>query len=158
MIRLNKLAQILCFSFACAATSQAFAHEGGHGAEIKGLGKHGGKLTAIVAASEADKGEKAIVSGIAEWKLANGAVETFFWKENRTDALEVDPGQAKWIVLFPKPEKPMIIPIDSSASFSTLKLELDQKALDRASLIELILPNIKGKTEKHVFAFAPKSH
>ena len=67
------------------------------------MGEHGGKLSAIVAASEAELGAKAQSAGTAEWVRKGRSLRVYL-----PHALSA-PSEAKWIVMGGKVSKPVVV-------------------------------------------------
>jgi len=124
-----------------------FAHEAGHGPVVEGKGPGGGKLAAVIAASEAEKGADASLKAVAEWKLAGGKLEVKLWDNARKQALPAS-GDVKWILLGKKLAKPVV--------FTEKGLESENAALKNADSVELILPALGSSREKHVVAISLK--
>lgn len=129
--------------FACSAAS---AHDSGHGAAIAGKGPHGGSLTAVIAAKDADLGAKAAAIALAEWKRSGGKLELHLLDLKKKPSKAALSGEVKWILLKGEGVKPEIL--------VTKELTHDFASLDGVKSVEVILPAGLFTSEKSVAAFA----
>lgn len=136
----------------------ALSHDAGHGPRIEGVGKNGGKLTAVISAAEAELGEKAAVRAVAEWTRKGDELKIQLWDAKKTAAIALPASsEIKWIVLGDKGTKPQVLVSALKSSTAELAHSFDAGTLDRATLVEVILPGKIGTSEgKHVFVMKLK--
>ena len=118
----------------------AFAHSGGHGAKIEGKGPGGGRLAPVILAVDAEKGSAAATQAVVEWFLEGNKLRVVFWDKERKNALPVK-AKNKWIVLGKALPKPEVV---------SAGLELESATLKKADSVEVIVPALGPKGEKHV--------
>ncbi len=123
----------------------AFAHEGGHGTPIQGLGQHGGQLVPVILARDANLGAKASTQAVAEWKRQGTKIRVYFWNRDRSKPLILSGKEVKWIFL--GKAKVLVEEVKSPTSELTQTIP----SLQETKAIEVILPGFLGMQEKHVF-------
>ena len=124
----------------------AFAHESGHGPAIPGKGAHGGKLSAVISAKEAELGARAKAVAVAEL-VRKGNVLTIHFRDAR-----VSKGDLKWILL--GSQKPQVIVQNLSAEKKELQKTFSEQELQGVKTFEVILPGLNQSTDKHVVSFS----
>ena len=131
--------------------TQGHAHNTGHGNPILEKGPNGGALTAVVLAQEADLGKNAKTQAVAEWIRRGDLLEIRLWDPLRKTQVNImGPAQVKWIVLGDKLRKPQVIQSKIEATQFKLAQSFETSVLEQKKSIEVILPNVGSKQEKHV--------
>lgn len=119
----------------------ALAHSGGHGARIEGTGPGGGRLAPVILASEAEKGAAAETQAVVEWFLEGEKLRIVFWDKERKRALPVKAVMNKWILIGGELKKPEVL---------SAGLQLESASLKKAGAVEVIVPALGAKGQKHV--------
>jgi hypothetical protein len=119
----------------------AFAHSGGHGAKIEGIGPGGGRLAPVILAADAEKGAAAETQAVVEWFLEGEKLRIVFWDKERKQALPVKAVKNKWILLGGALAKPEVM---------AAGLELESASLKKADSVEVIVPALGPKGQKQV--------
>lgn len=119
----------------------ALAHSGGHGAKIEGKGPGGGRLAPVILAVDAEKGASAEAQAVVEWFREGEKLRVVFWDKNRKERLPVKAVKNKWILLGKELPKPEVL---------SAGLELESVSLKKADSVEVIVPALGPKGEKHV--------
>lgn len=148
-----------------------FAHDGGHGPIVTGLGPNGGSLTAIIQADQAQLGEQAKAVALAEWIVKKQEVQMHLWSldssklsadgagkslkastpyseaslKQKPPFTLLEKGSMKWIILR-KGQKPEVISAEIAKGQAKFSLKL--KNFQMVSAIEAILQ--KSEKEKLV--------
>jgi hypothetical protein len=122
---------------ALAGATSAWAHEGGHGPLISGKGPGGGRLAAVVAASEAGLGENAKPLALVEWKREGKRVEVAFLDLSRKALPTKAAGDLKWILLGPPGSKAEVVVTALTLSQKSVAQEL---SLATVKTVEVIIP------------------
>lgn len=141
------------------ASVWAFAHDAGHGPLISGKGPSGGNLSAIIHAKDAEKGAKAAVQGIAEWKVRESAnskmameVVVRFYRSDRKTEVEA-PAQIKWIQIGKALAKPIVTAVDVKTTKEVVQ-EFPLMDFAKTGTIEMILTGFDQSKDKHVTAYS----
>jgi hypothetical protein len=152
----RRIAVLLGFA-ALHAVPGALAHDSGHGPELSGRGPRGGRLAAIVPAADAELGPRARVAGSAEW-LRKGSQLAVHLRTASGEELPLDAAaEVKWIVMGRAVPKPEVIRTAAEGGARLMQV-FEPSLLDRADLVEVILPAAQGKPDagKQVFVLKLK--
>lgn len=150
--RPHPFAQLAAIAVAGAISQLAHAHSSGHGPAISGLGKHGGKLAAIISAGESELGAKAKAVGVAEWVQEKGKLTVYLWSEKRDRAIKIpEAAELKWIVVGGSLSKPEVVKTVLKSATERPSHAFEPKLLEQAEGVEVILPGLGERTGKHVF-------
>ncbi len=148
----NSVLSKFLFSFILCISAQA--HESGHGQVILGEGPHGGKLTPVILAKESELGSKATTQAVLEWVKNGDMIKIYLFDKTQTQSVEVTgPAEIKWILLGEKLAKPQVIKAIFAKNQSALSQDFATDVLGKTTKVEVILPNLTGKSEKIVAAF-----
>ena len=139
--------------------SLLFAHNGGHGPVIRGNGSHGGPLTAIIKAQDAEKGVNAEIQAVAEWKVETKTAATqetkiTMWlldKEQKKPVLTKKGTTIKWI-LMDQIGKPQVIHTDVEKPSPEISATLTSAQSKNLRMIEVIFTDLTAVGEKQVTA------
>lgn len=135
------------------------AHENGHGPRDAGKGPDGGQLNAVIAAEQAELGEKALPLAWVEWRRIGQSIELKWWDSTRTKRLRFEsPAQAKVIYLPSAGGAPVVAPFMIPAG-SEFLLQKHPQALPLTKQIELIFGSLPGgplaSGKRYVFSIHP---
>ncbi len=144
--RVPPLGGLLCFLMGV----QAFAHSDGHGPVIPGAGPSGGRLAAVILASESENKDRASPVALAEWKRTAKGVSVAFLDLDRK-AVPCPKGAAgiKVILLGKGLPKPVVF----SKACANAKVDFEFPQGAQVETVELILPDLGERAEKQVVAF-----
>jgi len=74
--------QLIASVIALLMSSNAYAHDEGHGPKLADTGKYGGLVSAVVLKADAKKGAKADLVHKAEMSRADGTVRVYLYDKN----------------------------------------------------------------------------
>lgn len=138
------------FLLLSVAVGAAYAHQGGHGPILNGVGPHGGRRAAVVSAADAGKGTAASVQAVAEWQLKDGVLTVHFWDAEQKRPLAAS-GDLTWILLPNKgtteSEKPVVLRRTLHAGRTRLRLS---GGLHKAQAAEIVIGSLSGREGKQV--------
>lgn len=142
------LARVQFVSFLIGAAflaAPSFAHDGGHGKAIAGNGPRGGLLAPVIAAGEAELGEKAKTLALLEWKKSGSRIEISFLDQKRKPIPLDAAAELKWILLKKAGAKAEV--------FSRKGFTQSFESLEQVKAVEVILPRGMLGAEKTVASF-----
>lgn len=132
---------------ALSLSEALWAHVSGHGPRITERGPGGGRLSAVVPATEIDRGEKATVTGVGELLDDKGQLSVRLLSANGRPLADKE-GARDVKLIVQKSPKPHV----ESIRFEKFPWILPAEATRGASVVELILQPV-GSHPKEVVAF-----